>query len=418
MVLVLANGLFAGAEIAVLTVRAGRITEREDVGDPRAAALRTLRDSPERFLATVQIGITVISAAAAAFGGSRISASLAPILAPLFGAYAASIAFGVVVVGISFLSLVLGELIPKSLALRYSEHYAFRIARPMLRLSHLARPMVWFLTSCSNVVLRLFGDRTSFTETRLSREELRELVTEASKTGSIDPHSSEMVTRALTFGEVQIGEVMVPRPGVVAISRTTSQDELRRIVLEQGHSRMPVYGRELDDVIGYVVTRDILALVWAGGLVVLDDIVRPAFVVEETAKIAETLRDMQARRVQLAIVLDENGSMAGIATIEDLVEELIGEVAAADDAREEVVHIEADGSALVPGWAPLRKVNRILGVALPIARDSRTIAGLCMALALIVPPVGTRVTATDGTIIEVLDASPRRVRLVRIRKAT
>src|SRR5574338_279531 len=177
--LVLANGLFAGAEIAVLTASKPRIEQRRD---RRSAAVRWLREQPERFLATVQIGITVVSAAAAAFGGASIARDLAPRLEPIVGDSAHEVAMIVVVASVSFLSLVLGELVPKSLALRYSTGYALLIGRPLFWLSRLMRPLVWFLTACSNAVLKLFGDRTSFTESRMSRDELRELVREAAQT--------------------------------------------------------------------------------------------------------------------------------------------------------------------------------------------------------------------------------------------
>jgi putative hemolysin len=410
--LVLANGLFAGAEIAVLTTRPGRART-----DGAATAVRVLRASPERFLATVQIGITVVGSAAAAFGGSRLAGDLAPLLRHLgLGDHAHDVAFAVVVAIISFLSLVFGELVPKSLALRYADGYATMVARPLFWLSRAARPLVWLLTASSNLVLRVFGDRTSFTETHLSRAELREMVEDAGRAGHLDDASSEIAARAIGFGEVAIAEVMVPRERVVAVPLRASPDELRRLVLEHGHGRMPVYGLTLDHIVGYVIAHDILSMTWQGGLVVLDDIVRPAYVVQESARVSDVLRTMQATRVQLVIIVDERGGLAGIATIEDLVEELVGDIAGEDDVPDEVVRIEATGAALVPGWASVRKVNRLLGTDLPSAPESRTIAGLCMALALMVPAVGARLRARDGSVLEVVDGSAHRVRTVRIHR--
>src|SRR5690606_15299253 len=164
-------------------------------------AVVALRAQPERFLATVQIGITVVGAAAGAFGGARIARDLAPRLEGVFGAQAEGVAMAIVIGTVAFLSLVLGELVPKSLALRYADGYAFLIGRPLLQLSRIMRPLVWFLTACSNVVLRLFGDRTSFTEARISRDELRQLVEDAAKMGSVDQRSSEIAARALELSE-------------------------------------------------------------------------------------------------------------------------------------------------------------------------------------------------------------------------
>lgn len=411
LALVAANGLFAGAEIAVLTAAKSKVQQRRD---RRGLAVAELRENPERFLATVQIGITVVSVAAGTYGGARIANDVAPYLVPMLGTHAHQAALAIVIVVITFLSLVLGELVPKSLALRYPG-YAFWVGRPLLWLAGFMRPLVWVLTMCSNLVLKLFGDKTSFTETRLSREELRELVHEAAKSGSIDPQGSEIAARALEFGDVQVAEVMVRRDRIVALSRDASPEEVQRLLLEEGRSRMPVYDGELDRVIGYVVARDVLALVWESELIALPDIVRPIVYVPLTARISAVLRELQAKRIQIAVVVDEHGGTAGLVTIDDLIEELVGDIFGERDLPEQAVQIEPDGSALVPGWFPTRKINGWLHTALPIGRDSATIAGLCIALALVVPSVGAQLKAKDGTVLEVVEASPRRVRTVRVR---
>jgi putative hemolysin len=417
LALVLANGLFAGAEIALLSVRKTRVQERAAAGHRGARAVQRLRDQPERLIATVQIGITVVSATAAAFGGSTIAQSLTPAFEHLgLGASAHQIALVVVVVGISFLSLVLGELVPKSLALRYSDGYAFLVSRPLLGLARLVAPLVWFLTACSNVVLRLFGDRTSFTEARMSRDELQQMVEEAAKSGSVDPKSSEIASRALELADVTASEVMVRREEIIAVSKAASAEEVQRLILEEGHSRMPVFEGDLDNLIGYVVARDLLAVVWEHGLVVVDDIVRPLFSVPLTSRITTVLREMQARRLQIAAVVDEHGGTAGMVTIEDLIEELIGDVVDEDEVPDPELVVEPEGSVLVPGWVPIRKINRTLGTQLPIARESTTMAGLCITLALAIPAVGARFKTPDGTLIEVVDASSRRVRMVRLQQ--
>jgi putative hemolysin len=276
------------------------------------------------------------------------------------------------------------------------------------------RPMVWFLTICSNVVLRFFGDKTTFTEARLSRDELQQLVEEAAKTGSIDPRASEIASRALGFGEVTVAEVMVPRTRVVALRRGAPAEEVQRVILEEGHSRMPVYQETIDNIIGYVVARDVLALEWEKGLVVLEDILRQPYKVTEPTKALDLLREMQKRRVQMAVVTDDAGGLAGLVTIEDLVEELVGDIFSEDDEPEKIVIREPGGTVLVPSWAPIRKINRDLHIDLPVGRDRTTIAGLCMSLAQAIPQVGERLTTEDGTVIEIVESTPRRVRRVRI----
>jgi putative hemolysin len=410
------NGLFAGAEIAVLSVRKTRIREFVRRRDRRALAVEKLRDHPERFLATVQICITLFGTAAAAVGGAGFAYALTPVLRDLgLGVYADEVALAAVILMIVVLELVVGELVPKSLALRYSSGYSFMVARPLLFLSQVMRPLVWILTGASNLFLKLFGDRTTFTESRLSRDELQQLVEEAAKTGSVDPRASEIASRALGFGEVTVAEVMVPRTRIVALRRGAPPDEVQRVILEEGHSRMPVYDGSLDNIVGYVVARDVLALSWQKGLVVLEDILRPPYKVADAARAIDCLREMQRTRTQMAVIMDESGGTAGLITVEDLIEELVGDIFSEDDVPEAFLTREPGGTAIVLGWAPVRKVNRDLHLDLPVGKDRTTIAGLCMSLAQAIPQAGERLSTEDGTVLEVLEASARRVRKVRIR---
>jgi putative hemolysin len=415
VLLVVANGLLAGAEIAVLSVRAPQLQHGVRAGERRAVAVQALRDQPERFLATVQIGITVIGAAAGAFGGATLAADLGRAFERLgLGAHADDIAFAVVIAGISWLSLVFGELVPKSLGLRFSRSYAFAIASPLLRLSMLMRPFVWFLTVCSNVVLRAFDDRTTFTETRLSRDELRQLVEDAAKVGSVTPPTSEIAARALAFDDVRDAELMVPRPRVAAVRRGAPAAEIRRLLLEEGHNRMPVYDGDLDHVVGYIVARDFLSLAWQSELVVFDDILRPAYVVEAQARAVDVLRELQRRHIQMAMVVNERDEFVGLVTVEDLLEEIVGDIFSETDAGDTAIAWTSDGTALVAGTAQVRRVNRALDLHVPVGPDRTTIAGVCIALALGIPTVGQRLVCEDGTRIQVVDATARRVRRVRV----
>ena len=326
----------------------------------------------------------------------------------------AGASLAVVIIFVTFLELVIGELVPKSLALRYSDRYSFFVARPLLVLSSVMRPLVWVLTLVSNFFLRFFGDRTTFSEARLSRDELQQLVEEAAKTGSVDPRASEIASRALGFGEVTVAEVMVPRNRVAALRRGSPPEEIQRAILEEGHSRMPVYDNNIDNIVGYVVARDVLALAWEKGLVVLEDILRPAHKVPESTRALDLLREMQRRRTQMAIVVDDNGGLSGLVTTEDLIEELVGDIMSEDDVPEQYFTREPGGTILVQGWAAVRKVNRDLHLDLPVGKDRTTIAGLCMSLAQAIPQAGEKLTTDNGTVLEVIEASPRRVRRVRI----
>ncbi|MFY1832364.1 hemolysin family protein [Myxococcus fulvus] len=415
--LVLANGVFAGAELAIISIRRTRLKELMEQGSGSAKAVEALRANPERFLATVQIGITVIGATAAAFGGASIANRLAPVLMELGlpEATADEVALAAVVVFVSFLSLVLGELVPKSLALRASERYGMLIGRPLLGLSWVMRPVVWFLTASSNVVLRLFGDRTNFTESRLSAEELQALVEEAAKQGSLDPKAGEIAARAFEMGDLTVGELMVTREQIVALRRHANADEIRQMLLERGHSRMPVFEGSLDNIVGYVIAKDLLAVAWEGNLIVLEDVLRPAFFLVETMRAMDALKELQRRRMQLAIIVDERGGVVGLVTVEDLVEEMVGDILSESEMPEELVRRESPVAAVVQGSAAIRDVNRELGLELAEDGDYSTVAGLSIALAGgAIPESGTKLKTKDGLELEVVEASPRRVRSVRI----
>lgn len=416
--LVLLNGALSGAEIAILALRSSRLQHLVQAGSGGARSVKRLRDNPERLLATVRIGLTVVGATAAAFGGSTVAPRLADVLrgVPAVAGSAEEIALAAVVVVVSYLSLVLGELVPKSLALRWSERYALLSGRPLRGLSWLARPFVWLLTGSANLLLRAFGDRTTFSEARLSPEEIQELVDEATKAGSVDPGVGEIASRAIDFADVCAAHVMVPRGRVIGIPRGAGAEELKRVILEEGHTRMPVYEGTIDKVIGYVTIGDLIALLWQSELIVLEDVVRPAYFVPKTTRAVELLGEMKRRRTQLAVVVDETQTMVGIVTLEDLLEELVGDIFSEDEeVPPATLRHEGEGAVVVLGDVSVREVNRELGLLLPEGEGWSTIAGLCLELAGRIPAPGDVLDAPDGTKIEIVDATPRHIGSVRLR---
>ncbi|MEJ7731265.1 MAG: hemolysin family protein [Polyangiaceae bacterium] len=415
--LVLLNGILAGSEIAVVALRKTRVEQLVATGSRAARAIRKLQGDPERFMATVQIGITVVGATAGAFGGASFAKHLAPVLArvPWLQAYADQVALALVVGAISFLSLVLGELVPKSLALRSAEAYALIIARPMVWLSRAARPLVWFLTASSNLVLRIFGDRTNFTETRHSPEELQQIVDEAASAGTVDRTAGDIAARAMDFPDLTARHVMVPRARVVGLMRDASREELRRVVLEEGHTRMPVL-EAVDRVVGYVTVRDLFAVLLEGELIVLEDAIRPAYEVPDSARVVDILTGMRKRRTELAIVTDGGGSMLGIVTMENVVEELVGQITSEHDQDQgHPLTRERNGDVVVRGDMPVHELNRRLGWQLPEGETWATVAGLVLELAKRIPSAGDRFETQDGASIEILAASEREVLEVRLR---
>lgn len=414
--LILLNGVFSGAEIAILSLRRTRLQELVDSGSRGALAVAALRKDPERFLATVQVGITVIGATAAAFGGSSVAARLAPLIRSVPGLEqsADQVALAVVVAGVSYLSLVLGELVPKSLALRAGETYALLVGRPLAWVAWVARPLVWLLTATSNVFLRLFGDRTSFVEARLSSDELRQLVDEAATAGTVDRDIGEIAVRALEFSDRDVESVMVPRRDVVAVEWSSSVHDLAQLACTHGHTRVLVYEREPDNVLGFVNVRDALARGHVDPQFTLADALHPVPFVPATVPAPKLLRDLQQQRTHLAAVVDEQGTLMGIVTIEDLVEELVGDILSERDTPRNELRQEADGSVLAPASLPVRDVVRATGFELPERDGYTTLAGLVIHHAGRIPAPGDRVQEGDIE-LEVVEATHRRIKLVRLR---
>jgi putative hemolysin len=279
----------------------------------------------------------------------------------------------------------------------------------------LARPFVWLLTKSSNAVLKPFRDETTFTEAKYSIEELQQLVGEATKSGSVHPEVGEIASRALDFAELRAEDVMVPRQEVVMLPRHATAAVVQQILLEHTHTRLPVVDGDVDNVVGYVNVKDILAVAWDPRLFILEDLIRPAFFAPESLTALDLLKEMKQRRLPFAIVVDEQGGMAGIVTMEDLVEELIGEMFSEHAAKgPELIEHEPDGTARVSGLAPIREVNRQLDLDLPEG-DYTTLAGLSLALAGRIPVVGDTFEVPGQARLEILEASPRRVRTIRVR---
>jgi putative hemolysin len=418
VLLILANAVFAGAEIAIVSVRPTRMKELADDGNKAAAAVLALKNDPERFLATIQTGITFVSVSAAVFGGADVATGLTPLLTQsgVPGPLAADAAIAIVIGAVSFLSVVVGELVPKSLALRDPERYALLTARPLLAARWLARPLVAVLTASSNLVLHLFGRQTGAVgETHHSVEELQQLVDEAAKAGTVDPQVGQIASRALDLRELTAQDVMIPRHDVVMLPRDAKMQEVQATLLEHTHTRIPVFDGDPDNVVGYVNVKDIILLAWDPKLFVLEDLLRPAYFVLKSIGALGLLQEMKRRHVPFAIVTDEHGAMSGIVTLEDLLEELVGEIFSEHSRQTpELIKRELGGAALVSGTVPVREVNRELGLELPESSDYSTIAGLSLALAGRMPNVGDKIVVPRQAVLEIVEASPRRIRSVRV----
>ncbi len=366
-------------------------------------------------MATVQVGITVIGTTAGAFGGSTLGVHLIPLFQaiPWLHPYAEEVAVAIVVIFISYLSIVIGELVPKSLAMRIPEVYGRIIASPLLWLSRISSPAVRLLASSSNLVLRVFGDHTSFTEARLSSDEIRHLVENAAKVGSMHPGASSIASRAIEFGDLRVVDVMVPRHGVVSLPSNASLDAVTEQLERTPFSRIPIHGPSTDEMLGYLASKD-LVLKRKQSRVALD-LLRPALCVPEGSTAISLLHRLQAEHQQMAFVVDEQGSFSGLVTMEDLLEELVGEIFS-EFREEKVVALrwQEDGSAIVPGATPLREVNRALDLDLEEGTHWTTLGGLCLGKAGRIAVLGERLTLAPGVEAEIREIHGPRILTVKL----
>jgi putative hemolysin len=414
--LTLVNAVFSAAEIAVVSVRGSRLRELADQQLSSARAALALRSNPEQFLATVQIGITVASTTAAAFGGSKIAEPLAVALRR-FGAgdWAEAAAFAAVVSLVAFLSIVLGELVPKSLALRASERYALLVARPLLSLSRLTRPIGWFMAAASNVVLRPLHDRTNFVETRMSSGELQQVVEEATSRGSLHPRAGEIASRAIDLGELRVSAVMVPRTAIIWLHADATREQVSAVLKSSAHTRFPVLGATEQDIAGYVLAHDLYQQLLAQTFDIKAALRKLPYFPERIAAV-DALRELQTRRSKIAIIVDDYGAVAGLVSTEDIAEELVGEMLTEYDRPSGNIRAESEDSFLVNGATQVHDLNRELELQLPAGPDWSTIAGLVIATLNAIPRPGQRVAIENEVELETLEADARGIKLLRLRR--
>ena len=406
--LVLLNALFAGSEMALVSLREGQLRQLERQGGARALRLVKLARDPNRFLATIQIGITLAGFLASATAAVSLAEPLVPRLSAL-GSAAEPLAVAGVTLVLTFLTLVFGELAPKRLAMQRALPWALAVARPLDVLSTLSRPVVALLSSATNAVVRLLGGRTESEVEEISPEELRDLVTSHR---DLNPEQREIISGALEIHERMLREVFVPRDAVATLSADTSLTEARAAMAAVGHSRMPVTRRHhLDDVVGIAHWGSVLE----GGDAPVATVAAPAMVLPDTVRVSDALRQFKAERQQMALVVDEHGAVDGIVTLEDLLEEIVGEIW--DETDRDVAGAERadDGSVTLPGTFPVHDLEDV-GVSIgSTGGDYTTVAGLVLLhLGRIPEAAGDRVEV-DGWGIEVLEVGHHAITKVCLR---
>ena len=419
LALILANGFFSGAEMAIVASRRGRLRQLADRGDKAAAAAIELASSPDRFLPTVQIGITLVGTLAAAYGGDRLVSEIAQRISTnvpqSLEKFAQPTALVVFVVALSFVTLLLGELVPKRLALRQAESVARAVAPTMQLFARVAKPLVWLMSASTSAVLFLLGAHKQEGPT-VSVDDIEHLLEAGRAEGILEAVEQAVATEALRLGERSVRDIMRPRIDLDALDIDTPPDEILGAIAMAGYSRLPVYEESLDHVIGYVSLKDVMRQNWMGWPIQLRKILHPALFVPETMPLDRLLELFQKERNQLAIVLDEYGGTEGLVTIQDGLEELVGKIHDEHRQDEATAFVRReDGSWLVDGSASIEELAERLAVRLDSEpRDYSTVSGLVLTQLERIPSVGDALQ-WRGLTIEVVDMDGRRIDKLLVR---
>jgi putative hemolysin len=406
--LVLGNAVFVAAEYALVTGRRSRLEERAERGGRGARTALRLMDDPVRFISTVQVGITISAILLGAIGEPLLSGLMEP---PLSNTVAFLIAFAI----LTYLSVVLGELVPKAVALQKAEPLAIALAIPLDWLARISYPLVWLLQKSANGVLRLLRVKPAPAGMiAYTREDIRHSVAAAEDVGELEEAEEEMLYKVFDFASKEVSAVMVPRPEVVGISAEMPPEEALRAVVDSPFTRYPVYRESLDDVVGILHVRDLFGAIHDLGLaaVELESIVRPAFVVPETKDLAALLADFRREKQHMAIVIDEYGDMEGIVTLEDLLEEIVGEIEDEFDLPDTSIERIDETHIRIEGTYSIDDFNEEFETELE-QEDYNTMAGLVFGELGRAPEVGDTVRA-DGLELKVLEIDGSRIMRIEV----
>jgi putative hemolysin len=419
LICLLGNGFFSGSEIAVISARRSRIEALIAEGSRAAQRVKDLQGNMDQFLATAQIGVTLFGTLAGVIGGFLASRYLQPLLehSVLEGIVPPALeATFLVGIGIVYVELILGELVPKGLALHYTESIALFVSWPFVILSRASRWLIVLLTASTRVFLRLFGIKEASARTFVSEEEIKHLVKEGRQQGVLDESQMELIHSVFEFTDMAVRKVMVPRPKIFALDADTPPTEVGTLIVESGFSRIPAFEGDIDSVIGLVYIKDVLRLLEKRQPVVIRKILHPVQFVPESKKVGALLKELQKRRSHMALVIDEHGSVTGLVTLEDLVEQIVGDIQDEYDWEERPVEKLRDGSLVVEGTVPAAQLRENYDVPLPESTEFETVAGFMLDRLGSVPKGGEVISVGDYR-LTVVDVERNRISKVKVEKA-
>jgi putative hemolysin len=411
ILLTLLEGFFVAGEIALVSIRRSRVEQLVDEGRPGARRVRRLLDEPGRFLAVSQLGLTVIGFFASAYAAVSLVESLKGVLVPIAGNNAEGIALVVVTILLALFTIVFAELVPKTLALANAERVAIALSLPIEFLARALSPLIALLTGITSTIAKLFGASVT-NEAQITAEELRLIVERGGEQGVLEAEEEQMINAVIELGSRRVHEVMVPRIAMATIQATATFDEAIETIVEHGHSRIPVYDESVDEILGILYAKDLLPFLResAGPRPELRTLLRTPVYIPESMTVDDLLHEFQRRKVHIAIVLDEYGGTAGLVTIEDLLEEIVGEIQDEYDVEEPMVVRLSEDEARLDGRASVDDLAELFDTNLGLEDEDEydTVGGLIYHRIGGIPTPGDRVEV-DGLTLTVESTDGRRV---------
>ena len=415
IVLIFLNGIFSAGEFAIISSRKSRIKDMiKTGGQKRARTLLEMRENPERFLSTVQIGITIFGTLASAIVGILSVSYVQPLVRqiPYVGHFAETISLAVVVLILSYFIIVFGELMPKYIGINYRERVAVAIVPVFEFFSKVFFFLIFLLNLSTTSMTRLL--RLQKAEDAITEEEIKILLEEGRLKGVFDKTEEELIHSVFNFADRSVKEIMVPRPNMYAVDLDKTREEIVRYIIENEFSRYPVYRDHLDNILGIVYQKDIMKYIWSNEPFNLERLLKKPYFVPDAMKISFLLKDMQKRRIHLAVVVDEYGTTVGIVSLEDIMEEIFGEIMDETDTEVRMEHLP-DGSTIVDGAYSIRDLNSALNLGLEESPDYETIGGFLLARFQVMPRGGEMVNE-GGYRFTVVGIHRRRISKVKIDK--
>src|SRR3990170_6400610 len=417
-ILIIINGFFSSAEIAIISAKRSIIDKLSKEGNISASVVQQMKEDPDRFLATVQVGVTVVSTLASVLGGIIASESIKPLIQsipsqPVQNA-SSVIAIGLIVVLISYVSLVIGELVPKTLAIRYAERIAVISARPLNFISRVTNAFVKLLTASTSAVLKVLGIKDTGQKVFVSEEEIKYFIREGRASGVFEETEAQLLHGVFEFADKTVKEVMVPKHKISAIEIDTPSDEALRFISDTGFSRYPVYRDSIDRIVGVLYNKDVFNALEKGRKLDVKSIIRTPYFVPNSIMISKLLRELQRRKIHMAVVVDEHGDLDGLVTIEDILEELVGEIEDEYDvAAGGLVEKLRDGTMIVDASASIGDLENIGIVITDEEEEYNTLAGFMLAKLQRIPRGGELVIYKDMR-LTIVDVEQNRIIKVKI----